>query len=250
MTHYRYNPEYFQPFDSWYEFTYDDAQNIATLMGWNIERIYFSGFWSQGDGACFIGTLGYAKGCAKAVKSYAPQDSTLHAIAERWQALQRSQFYSISATVSHIGRYHHEFSTAFEWEDSRHSYGDTSDSFDMDEAEDIAREFMRWIYRQLEREYEFQVAWNHAQAWQDAAQSAHDARLAARQAVVDYRATLASPCAATLPASTLHAAKSLIRDALREYRRACSKFETLADEFHYYQDGKSIDIATFAREHC
>lgn len=43
----------FEPHDSRYECTIDDATQIAALMGWNIapRDVSFSGFWSQGNGA-------------------------------------------------------------------------------------------------------------------------------------------------------------------------------------------------------
>ena len=37
----------------WWEFLYDDFKEQATNEGFDIDRIYFSGFWSQGDGAMF-----------------------------------------------------------------------------------------------------------------------------------------------------------------------------------------------------
>ena len=48
----------------WYESTFDDAKAIGALMGMDIDGIYFSGFCSQGDGACFEAGLSYRKGCA------------------------------------------------------------------------------------------------------------------------------------------------------------------------------------------
>lgn len=39
--------------DNWWEFVYDDFREQATNEGFDIDRIYFSGFWSQGDGAMF-----------------------------------------------------------------------------------------------------------------------------------------------------------------------------------------------------
>lgn len=192
----RYNPESFEPCFEWYESTFDDAKEIAKLLGWQIDDIYFSGFWSQGDGACFTGTLGYKRGCTKALREYAPLDTELHAIADAWQAAQRTQFYSISGSVTHTGRYSHEYSVSFDWEDSRHEYGWTNDSFDESAFEEPARDFMRWIYKRLESEYEYQCAWSAAQRWQE----------------------------------------------LLEERAA------IADEFRYWQDGKSVSIEQFAEE--
>ena len=73
------------------EFVIDDAKEVAALMGWEIDKVYYSGFWSQGDGACFEGIMRYNKGCAKLVKAYT-NDAELNRIAEAWQDLQRRNF--------------------------------------------------------------------------------------------------------------------------------------------------------------
>jgi hypothetical protein len=63
--------------------------------------IWFSGFWSQGDGAAFEGNLNHAKGVTASIRDYAPQDTTLHGIADRFQAIQRRNFYQLAAEASH-----------------------------------------------------------------------------------------------------------------------------------------------------
>lgn len=134
----------------------EDAKNIAAIIGWEIKRIGYSGFSYQGDGAHFVGHMGYAKGCAKAVKAYAPQDTELHQISAAWQELQRKNFYALSATVAHNGRYQHEYCTVFDCRDSRQQHGYFDNQETEDSIKEIGRDFMRWIYRQLEREYEYQ----------------------------------------------------------------------------------------------
>ena len=37
----------------WSECVIDDAKEVAALMGWEIDKVYYSGFWSQGDGASY-----------------------------------------------------------------------------------------------------------------------------------------------------------------------------------------------------
>lgn len=136
--------------DEWSDFAIDDAKAVGALMGWDISSVYWSGFWSQGDGACFVGTMGYSKGCARAVREYAPRCAELHAIAAEWQALQRKHFYKLQAHVTHSGHYSHEYCARFEMSD----YSDMGEK----ETAEIGRRFMRWIYRQLEKEYEYQTS--------------------------------------------------------------------------------------------
>lgn len=248
---YQFDPEAFQPFHDWHECTIDDACTIAALMGWDISPrdVQFSGFWSQGDGASFTGTLGYKAGCKRAVQEYAPLDTELHNIAARWQALQARHAYRYNAHVErnhYAGNYSHENTVTIADSyigDSRYYGPDVPQATD-ESAIEIARDFMRWIYRRLESEYEYQCAWTMAQSWQDAAQEAHDSLVAAREALRDYR----QGAQAGLTGSALATLKAAIRAALSDWQEACERFDTLSDEFHYYRDGRSMGIAEFATE--
>ena len=51
--------------------------------------IWFSGFWSQGDGASWEGDYAYRKSATADLRAYAPQDRTLHRIADALRAVQR-----------------------------------------------------------------------------------------------------------------------------------------------------------------
>lgn len=137
----------------WYDFIYEDAKQVASLMGIDIHRIFFSGFWSQGDGACFEGEYSYKKGSVKAVKEYAPTDETLHSIAESLSSIQKNRFYKLSAKVSHSGRYYHSRCTTI------HVYEDGNYTSDENESlvSECLRDMMNWIYSQLEKEYEWQT---------------------------------------------------------------------------------------------
>ena len=43
--------------EDWYEFVCDDFKIGMRDKGVDIDQIYFTGFWSQGDGACFEATI-------------------------------------------------------------------------------------------------------------------------------------------------------------------------------------------------
>lgn len=137
----------------------DDAKEIAAMMGWTIDKVYWSGFWSQGDGACFVGTMRYAKGCVEKVKQYAPRDTELHRIAQAWQTLQSRFFYAIKSKVKHRGSYYHRFCTSFDVEYAHDDCGYLPENHAKeieDEVQSIARDFMQWIYNNLERAYQYQ----------------------------------------------------------------------------------------------
>lgn len=136
----------------------DDAKEVAALMGWEIDKVYYSGFSYQGDGACFEGRLRYKKGCVERVAAYAPRDEKLQRIAKAWQDLQRRNFYALRASVKHRGHYQHEMCTEFECEDTRSNYGWLQNPEAEDDIKEIARDFMRWIYKRLEEAYEYSVS--------------------------------------------------------------------------------------------
>lgn len=100
----------------WWDMVYEDAAQIADILGIDLRagktddkgmKIFFSGFSSQGDGACFEGHYAYAKGCAKKIRAYAPKDIELHRIADALVEAQRSANYGLSATMKHRGHYYH-----------------------------------------------------------------------------------------------------------------------------------------------
>lgn len=155
----------------WSENVIEDAANVADLLGINLRTraaklmngstrmepaIYWSGFSSQGDGACFEGNYSYRKGASKAIRDFAPQDTELHAIADELQAIQRRHFYRLDAVVRHTGHYSHAHSTTIEVFDREDNYRDIGDADER--IADALRDFMHWIYRLLEKEWDYQNA--------------------------------------------------------------------------------------------
>lgn len=137
----------------WYDGIYEDFKTIAGLMGVTIDNIYWSGFYSQGDGACFEGSYQYEKGSVKAVKEYAPVDVELHSIVERLQAIQKRNFYGVLAYIKHSGHYYHANCTNINVE---HNYNSVSISGDTeDEVIICLRDLMRWLYAKLESEFDY-----------------------------------------------------------------------------------------------
>lgn len=141
----------------WQECVIDDAKEIGKILGIEIENIYFSGFSSQGDGACFEGYYSYAKQAPKNIKAYAPEETKLHTIAQNLQDLQRKNFYCLSANVKHRGHYYHEMCTDIQvWNDNESMGGANDEAHDG--IKELLRDFMRWIYRTLEKEFEYRTS--------------------------------------------------------------------------------------------
>ena len=242
--------ERYAPGWDWWDSIYDDAKAIGALMGWDVRDIEFSGFWSQGDGARFLGVMDYAPGCAKAVRAYAPKETDLHEIAARWQALQRRCFYQLTVSVHPCryggGCYVHENTVSFTAEHKADSWRELPAGAE-DEAGEIARDFMRWIYGRLETEYEYQQAWNLAQGWQEAGQDMKEAGQEARSLIRDLRALRRA--GAEAPERVCRAIRSQVRAILAAREAARETRDSIADDFAYWQDGRRYDVAGFAAEH-
>jgi hypothetical protein len=136
----------------WYDYVYEDAKAIGDILGFTIYRISFSGFYSQGDGASFVGSYSYVPGWRKRLKAYAPLDERVRAIGETLQDVQKPRLYGLRAMIGAMGRYGHEWTMTATVEDA--------DGREVSAAEDAAilecaRDFSRWIYKQLEAEYEY-----------------------------------------------------------------------------------------------
>jgi len=140
----------------WWDHVYDDAKECAAVIGINIDRIYFSGFSSQGDGACFEGSYCYATHAPEKIREHAPKDTTLHAIADALEDTQQSWHGSLEARVKQSGHYSHEYCTDIDVSDACE---DIDSSRSIVEAEErlinLLRDYMRWIYSQLQTEYDY-----------------------------------------------------------------------------------------------
>lgn len=141
------------PDHGWWESVYDDAREIATRFGVEIDDIGFSGFWSQGDGACFTGTFRSAdliKTTEEHFESEYPTEEGLHALLRRLQAVRHQE----NSLLKIIARGHYSHSGTMEVEDPDCYYL-------WDEAcevRDCLRRFADWIYAQLEKEHDYLVS--------------------------------------------------------------------------------------------
>lgn len=167
--------------DEWWDSVYEDAIRMAEILGieidyrshpgrngrsgWKEPKIWFSGFSSQGDGACWEGTYRYTPGALKKLQNEAPAfyaDETgarsaipsnveLHRIAKGMQEVQRRHFYRLTATSTHRGHYNHSGCMSIEVSDIDDPYRDIGDA--EDEVKELLRDFADWVYRGLEEEY-------------------------------------------------------------------------------------------------
>ena len=147
--HRDYNTEHLD----WWDGVYDVFKADMDAIGIEVDKMYFSGFWSQGDGACFEGrvfswedflpSLGYA-------------DPALIALADTgWKF-----------GVEHKGHYYHENCTRF---DACLNTLDSNDAYDDDDFAHVFSPYKSeiqtaaWMalianYKRLDLEEEFEEA--------------------------------------------------------------------------------------------
>lgn len=165
-THRNWNVEHID----WWDGVYDCFKADMDAIGIEVDKMYFSGFWSQGDGACFEGSV---NDWPKFLASLGYTCPALIALAtEAW-----------GFSVKHSGHYYHENCTSFSYDMvSPDDYTDdvlgdfldenspyTTDiqnaaflailqGYDYtklhDEFEEAFKDHMRTLYNQLEEEYD------------------------------------------------------------------------------------------------
>ena len=89
--------------NDWYQSVYESFKEDMREVGIDVRRMYFSGFWSQGDGACF-------KGRFDNLKTYLDHHHKDQYPMIR-KLLEHGGYVHIDCT--HSGHYYHEQSTHF-----------------------------------------------------------------------------------------------------------------------------------------
>jgi hypothetical protein len=160
------------------ESTLDAIAEAGNLLGIDFARkhgkraIWFSGFWSQGDGASYDGTWRAADCNARRVLFNYTGDSKSNVELRRIAAglLYIAAAYPDSrASVSSSHRGHFltmdcepgddapdNFGLNYESDEYDAAMQEWSDAFPADELEQLLRDFASWAYRLLESEYEYQ----------------------------------------------------------------------------------------------
>lgn len=158
------------------DFVLEDAATTAGLIGIELKQvesgrrrdgriiyrpaINYSGFGNQGDGASFLGR--YSSAPAAAVREHAPGDKELHRIADELEAIQAKHDSNLIAHVADgRGRYSHEHSVdiAVSYMEGEHEEELTVlDGTAEESIKKLLRDFMRWIYQQLQAEWEYRLS--------------------------------------------------------------------------------------------
>lgn len=146
----------------WYDYVYEGFTEDMKAIGIRVDNIYFSGFWSQGDGACFEGIV--------------EDDETFLKNFDGYPMLRKlvADGGSVYLSVKHSGHYYHENCTSWNYEVEAFNMilpmptqfhvdvvaamdeqlSDEASEFE-DEAIEFMKDKMRELYSRLEDEYEY-----------------------------------------------------------------------------------------------
>lgn len=151
----------------WADAVKDQASELAPFLGVSMGAIYFSGFWSQGDGACFDGLFDLDDVTLQGLREfigvpvgplrehYQELESMfmpLQAVSEALEPFARKASAEGAAItpfvyITHRGRYHHEHTMHFEFrqDDFEGAVGDTMDEVDFALLQVSYRETIRAV---------------------------------------------------------------------------------------------------------
>lgn len=151
----------------WWDSIYEMFKEDMKEQGIYVSNMYFSGFWSQGDGACFEGQLDDVPLFLE--KNFKPDEyPMIRKLLDSGGSLKFS--------TSHDGHYYHENCTRFYIEADRLEYcvdiptdfhQQVVEQWDKEldneildfekESVEIFKNYMRDLYRKLEKEYDYLV---------------------------------------------------------------------------------------------
>ncbi|MYC33037.1 MAG: antitoxin of toxin-antitoxin stability system [Chloroflexi bacterium] len=158
--------------DDWHDYIFDDFQTICRIIGITLSthpvrlygggtreepNIWYRGFWSQGDGACYEGQYSHAPGAAKALRAHAPKDTELHDIIDTLQDAQRRNFFQLHSTIRRQGRYSHANCMMIDVERDSPTWQPITEGAD-DTVVVALRHLAHWLYRQLRNAYEAETS--------------------------------------------------------------------------------------------
>ena len=152
--------------EDWWEHIYYDAVNMGQMLGIEIgatthvstkgrnyttTNIWFSGFGSQGDGACFDGTYRYAPDAAKHIDQETTDEELLRIAKELtlMHVTQRLQGLEYFTAAIHAERNNSIRTEIRDWG------VDEVGEPDEEKFRRLMQDFADWIYKQLETENDY-----------------------------------------------------------------------------------------------
>lgn len=137
-----------------------DLRSSLRKLNIDVDRIRYSGFGNQGDGASFTGTVTAQDGIRLEAEKDYPQDLYYIQTAEELEEAMCSLPPGTTIHISTNSRYFHEHSVTFDFEfdeDELEKWNLANEDKEkaMKYARKVLRDLMKWIYQQIEREYDY-----------------------------------------------------------------------------------------------
>lgn len=146
----------------WWEFVYDDFSELCKTIGIEVDlnKTYFNGFYHQGSGSAFTASI-YVKDCLIAIKE------------EKWKEYAPLEDFKFDPITFNMLRLCHlcqcdivptnrESSVKIDFTSDIYydSYPNMGAVMEQLESffEDMARTLNHWLYKSLEKEYEYQTS--------------------------------------------------------------------------------------------
>ena len=240
------------PFDGWYACTIEDfCDRICPHLGLDVsyKDVEFSGFWSQGDGASFVGNFYLSDVVPADLKAACPTEVELHQLVEELAELAEAH-PEIQGKVTRLSsRYSHSNTMVMAWSSNNGYNDEDTEAFAAADAETallrIFRELANWLYSRLNAEYDFYQADAIAQAWSDAIEE--------RKFLQDETEQLKADVVTNPPQSQIQsdALTTTIAALVVEIDALTSKIDQLTGQFHYWpkEDGP-LTIEQFYENYC
>ena len=153
-----------------FEYVIEDAVRMGEILGFEMHThpvklmngntrhapsVWWQVAYCQSDGAWIEASYRYAKGSTRIIRKEAPQDATLHDLADRLLELQKGYRYQLTATVRDSDR--GPMDLELDYPESRvPPAGASAVPSTYDVLREIIRDFEHWIYTQLRTEDEYQ----------------------------------------------------------------------------------------------
>ena len=237
-----------EPFDGWYDSTIEDfCDRICPHLGLDVsyKDVAFSGFWSQGDGASFVGNFYLSDVVPADLKAACPTEVELHELAAELQVLAEAHPNIEGKVIRLSSRYSHSHTMSigvYSTPDGDYCNEET-EAFAA-AAEDsmlrIFRELANWLYNRLNEHYDFQLADATAQAWAEAIEERKLAQNELDQLQADVAANPPQTLIQSDALTTAIAALEVEIESLTSY------INQLSDQFSYWpKDGNPYNIEQF-----
>ena len=141
-----------EPYDGWDESTISAFKDDMESMGIYVDKVLYTGFCSQGDGACFNGEV---MDWGKFIPSVLGEHK--HETAGLTQLVAAARDDGWAFSVSQNGHYYHEYCTHFEVDLCSFGVADPDGyvlhNYLEEKFTEFFRDQMRKVYRQLEADY-------------------------------------------------------------------------------------------------